>query len=319
MDLSVIVVNYNTRELVLECLASLRAETTGIEYEVLVVDNDSPDGSAAAIRERFPDLDLIEPGANLGFAEANNLASERARGEWVLLLNPDTVVLDGAVHKLLAFARKSAQPGIFGGRTLFADLSLNPSSCWGRITPWSAFCEGTGLSWIFKGTRLFDPESLGSWPRDSVREVDIVSGCFFLLRRRDWEALGGFRSKVFPMYGEEADLCLRARALGLRGFITPDATIVHLGGASERVRADKFVRLFLARTRLVREHWPARLVPFGLWMARSRVAMRAVAATLIARLAPNEGREERARVWREIRARRGEWLQPSPPVPAAAA
>src|SRR5690606_2943956 len=116
--------------------------------------------------------------------------------------------------------------------------SLNPTSCWGRSTPWSEFCHAVGLSAAFRGSRLLNPEGLGSWRRDSVREVDIVTGCFLLLPRALWERLGGFHPDFF-MYGEEADLCLRARRLGVRPIITPEATIVHYGGRSENKRIQK--------------------------------------------------------------------------------
>src|SRR5690606_35725860 len=116
------------------------------------------------------------------------------------------------------------------------------------------FCVATGLSSLFRGSSLFNPEGYGGWKRDTVREVDIVSGCFFLIRRELWERLGGF-DPAFFMYGEEADLCLRARKLGARPMVTPEATIVHYGGASERVRADKMVRLLQAKALLIRRHW----------------------------------------------------------------
>lgn len=259
--LSIIVVSYNTRDLTLACLRSVYAQTRDTAFELLVVDNASSDGSAAAIADEFPGARLWPLGENLGFAAANNFAARHATGEWLLLLNPDTVVLDGAIDRLVAFAQAAAashpRAGIFGGRTLFADGSLNPTSCWAAPTMWSTFCIASGLTSLFRGSTLFNPEAMPAWRRDSVREVDIVTGCFFLLRRSLWERLGGF-DPAFFMYGEEADLCLRARKLGVRGLICPDATIVHYGGASESVRSDKMVRLFRAKAQLFRRHWTPR-------------------------------------------------------------
>lgn len=265
-DVSIVVVSYRTRELTLAALRSVFAETTPGTFELLVVDNASDDGSADAIEAEFGDrLTLIRSTENLGFAAANNLAAERARGRLLLLLNPDTVVLDRAIDRLVAFAGERPEARIWGGRTLFPDGSLNPASCWQRITPWSTVCMATGLRALFRGSEWLNPEAMGSWPRDSVREVDIVVGCFLLIGLEDWRALGGFDLRYW-MYGEEADLCLRARALGARPAITPDATIVHLVGASSPDDVRKKTLVTKARVTLVRTHWPAWQRPFGLAM-----------------------------------------------------
>lgn len=273
---TVIVVSYNTREITLECLRSLRDETQSLDHEVIVVDNASHDGSAEAIARDFPEYDLIASTANLGFGAANNLAAERARGERLLLLNPDTVVLDHAVDRVVQFADRVPSAGIWGGRTLFADRSLNRSSCWGAPTLWSTFCIATGLTSVFRHTRLFDPESLGPWPRDTEREVDIVVGCFLLIDRELWNRLEGFDPLYF-MYGEDADLCIRARELGARPRISPEATIVHLAGASEPVRAGKMIRLITAKAQMYTRlwsPWKARLgvVLLDLWALSRRGA-----------------------------------------------
>ena len=234
--MSIIVVSFNTRELTMACLKSVLAETRGTTYELIVVDNNSADSSAAAISSEFPTVRLATPGTNVGFAAANNLAAKDARGEFLLLLNPDTVILDHAITRLIAFARQYPEAQIWGGRTLFADRTLNPASCFRRMTPWNQFCASIGLRALFKNSPIFSSELYGGWSRDRVREVDIVSGCFFLIKRSLWDRLGGFDPAYF-MYGEEADLCLRARTFGARPVVTPEATIIHYGGASEAVRA----------------------------------------------------------------------------------
>lgn len=321
LDLSILVISYNTRELTLACLESVFAQTRA-GLELIVLDNASTDGSADAIAERFPRVRLIRSPENLGFARANNVAAEQATGRYLLLLNPDTVVLDGAIDKLLAFAEARAEAQIFGGRTLFADGTLNPASCWRRATPWSAACIALGLTSLFPRSNLFARESYGSWNRDSAREVDIVSGCFFLVRRHAWETLGGF-DPAFFMYGEEADLCLRARQLNFRCLICPEATIVHLGGASERVRADKMVRLLRAKGDLVRRHWHPRWVPFGLRMLELWALTRVAALRAVTFVRPH--RRDAYLTWRSIWRRRDEFTvraqaavsQPSPLLPDA--
>lgn len=314
--LTLIVVSYNTRDLTLACLRSVYERTRDLRFEVIVVDNASPDGSADAIAAEFPQVRLFALDENLGFAAANNFAARHATGEWLLLLNPDTVVLGSAIQRLHAFATLHSDAGIFGGRTVFADGSLNPKSCWGRPTPWSAFFAGIGLSAVFKGTRWFDPESLGGWARDTVRQVDIVTGCFFLLRRELWQRLGGF-DPAFFMYAEEADLCLRARRLGLRCLICPEAEIIHYGGASEPVRADKIVRLFRAKAQLFQKHWSPPAARFGVWTLDLRAFTRLLAFAAAGLVQPRHA--EAFRTWREIWRRRPEWHSVAEPaaVPSA--
>ena len=236
--LTVIVISYNTRALTLAALRTLFATTRETPLHVVVLDNASTDGSADAVAEAFPKVELIRSSDNLGFARANNVVAAAAQTEFLLLLNPDTECHEGAVDNLMAFARDNPQAGIWGGRTVFPDGSLNIGSCWQRITPWSLFCMAVGLTAVFPRSDLFNTEALGSWKRDTVRNVDIVSGCFFLIARELWARLGGFDLRYF-MYGEEADLCLRARRLGYRPMITPDAEIMHLVGAASSSLAEK--------------------------------------------------------------------------------
>ncbi len=306
-DVTVIVVSYNTRDLTLKCLATLYAETRQTAFRCVVIDNASEDGSADAVARAFPQVELIRSSENLGFARANNQVAARAETEWLLLLNPDTEIHDGAIDRLLAFARANPQAGITGGRTVFPDGSLNIASCWMRITPWSAFCNATGLSSVFAGSGLFNPEGIGGWARDSVREVDIVVGCFLMIPRALWNELGGFDLKYF-MYGEEADLCLRARALGYRPMITPEAEIMHLvGAASGAFQARKYAMIAKARMTLIRDHWPGPLVPFGAAMLRLWAGSRALALGMVARITGKK--RDSARKWAEIWATRRDWLE----------
>jgi len=303
---SVLVVSYNTREMTLECLRSVFAETTETSFELIVVDNASSDGSAGAIDREFGDrIRLIRSEENLGFARANNVAARHAAGEFLLLLNPDTVVIDNAIDRLVAFARGNPRNGIWGGRTFFADGSLNPSSCWMRQTHWSLLCQAAGLSSVFRGSRLFNPEAIGGWDRSTVREVDIVSGCFLLTTQDLWTRLGGFDEKFF-MYGEEADLCLRGARLGAGPLIDPESTIVHHGGASERVREDKVVRLLAAKHALIEAHFGH----LGRAPASALLAAWPLSRFLAHRCAGvfrAEPREDAAQVWREVWRRRREW------------
>ncbi|MBL4930100.1 glycosyltransferase family 2 protein [Fuscibacter oryzae] len=305
-EVSVIVVSFNTREMTLDCLRSI-AEQTKSAHEVLLIDNASGDGTAAAVAAEFPGVRLMAEAENHGFARANNLAAKGARGEYILLLNPDTVVLDGAIDQLLAFAKREPQAKIWGGRTLYGDGSLNPTSCWGKMTLWSVFCTTTGLSSILQQSRLFNPEGYGNWQRDSARAVDIVTGAFLLMKRDLWNHLGGF-DLSYVMYGEEADLCLRACAIGARPMITPEATIIHYVGASQQLRGSKLVMLLKAKIRLIRDHFPGWQKPPAMWMFRLWPLMRLWGTKARARLKGSSAtRQDNILKLKEVWSRRAEW------------
>lgn len=308
VDVSILVVSYNTHAMTAAALDSVLAETKSTSYEIIAVDNASGDGSAAMLQRHPAQPHVIALSDNIGFARANNLAAKSARGRYLLLLNPDTIVRDSAIDKLVRFAILFPKARIWGGRTLFADKSLNPSSCWGRMTVWNLFCRASGLTALFPRSEWFNGEAYGGWSRNTIRDVDIVSGCFFLIEKELWDGLGGF-DPLFFMYGEEADLCLRARAFSANPTITPAATIIHYGGASERARSDKMVRLLAAKASLISRHWPSSTAPLGRALLAAWPASRAVATTLYGALTGNAAAQQNAKIWREIWARRSDWRQ----------
>lgn len=297
-ELTVIIVSYNTNALNLAALRTLYETTHETRMHVVVFDNASSDGSADAIAAEFPQVELIRSPENLGFAKANNIVAETARTPWILLLNPDTECHPGAIDNLMRFARETPDAGIWGGRTVFRDGSLNMASCWNRMTLWSVFCRSSGVSAIMPGSEALNPEAMGNWQRDSVRAVDIVVGCFFLMQKPLWDELGGFDLKYF-MYGEESDLCLRAAAKGYQPMVTPDAQIMHLVGAASSSSARKKVLVNRARTTLMRDHWPKWQVPLGLGIMWGGAGLRALAETLL---------RKGSRSHREIWAERGTWM-----------
>ncbi len=233
-DVTVVIVNYETRDDTVACVASVLEHLDGVDAQVVVVDNGSRDGSAAALRAAHPGIDVVEAGENLGFARAVNRGAALARGEFVLLLNPDALMLEHSLPRLIGFARENPQYRIVGGRTLRADLTLEPSSCWGAPTLWSLSMYATMLSTVFRRSRLFDPESLGTWQRDTIREVPIITGCLLLIRRDDFVELGGMDEDFF-LYGEDAEFSMRAAARGMARVVYPPAAIIHtVGGSSAR-------------------------------------------------------------------------------------
>lgn len=170
---------------------------------------------------------------------------------------------------------------------------------------WSLFCRATGLSGIFRNSSILNPEGLGGWKRDSVRQVDIVVGCFLMIPTKLWRELGGFQAKYF-MYGEEADLCLRAAKSGYRPMITPDAQIMHLAGASTPQFASKLLQVSRARATLIRDHWSSWSQPLGLgllllWSFNHR--LKSLLMGLI------KGQSDTNSAWTILWKRRSEWIK----------
>ncbi len=306
IDVSIIVVSYNTREMTLEALQSVKRETQSTRYELLVVDNNSHDGSAEAIRENYPEAHVIALSKNIGFAAANNLAAIKASGRYLLLLNPDTIVKDRAIDKLVNFATDTPEAKIWGGRTHFGDGTLNPSSCWNRMTLWNCLCRATGLTGLFANSEIFNSETFGAWQRNTMRQVDIVSGCFFLIKRDFWNTLSGF-DPTFFMYGEEADLCLRAKALGAAPMITPDATIIHYGGASETAQEHKLIKLLAAKATLIKRHFRPQQIALGLALLKTWPRSRKLAFWLMAKATGKTTWANNAAIWQAVWDQRERW------------
>jgi len=269
IDVSIVIVSWNVRQLLRDCLISLRDAAGDVRYETIVIDNDSRDGSADMVRRDFPWVRLIEAGANLGFGRANNVAAAASEGRWVLLLNPDTVVLDRAIEKLLKFADERPQAGAVGGKTLKADLTLERSCCWGSPGLWPLLCKSVGLHLMFKGSRLLNSEAMDWWPRNSVREVQVITGCFLMLRRQVFQDTGGFDGAFF-MYAEEVDLCWRIRKSGWKLMFCPDAQIIHLVGASAaKAKPNRVFQINLGLLKLFRKHYGsayARMANLLMWL-----------------------------------------------------
>lgn len=303
---SIIVVNYRTRDMTMDCLRSIVRETNRTSYEILLVDNASDDGIVEAVGQEMPRVQLIPLSSNAGFARANNIAAEQAKGSFLLLLNPDTVVLDGAIDKLISFALERPKAKIWGGQSFRGDRSIDPTSCWRRLTPWGVFCQTFGLTAAFPDSGVLNPEGYGGWDRSSVREVDIICGCFMLIDREIWDRLDGLDASFF-LYGEEADFCLRAAKLGARPIFTPDAGIIHYSGASEQLETEKLVRKLSARTELIKRHWSPMSRRMGFFITSLSPLIRALAYGTAGRLSRNPQSLARAAVCWSVWLKRATW------------
>ena len=243
LDLSIVVVSYNTRDLTCDCIRSIDDSKLPMRHEVIVYDNASDDGSAELIESLFPKVKVIRSDQNVGFAAANNIAVETVRGEWVLLLNPDTQVLDKGIERLFQYAAKTNERGIFGGASITPGGAVDFRSCWARPGLWGLSMRALGISSLAKNSKVLNPEEMPDWQRDSIKEVDVITGCFLMLKKTTWDELGGFDVDYF-MYSEETDLCLRAAKHGITRIFFPHARVLHIGGASERSKPYKTIKLF---------------------------------------------------------------------------
>jgi hypothetical protein len=229
VDLSIVIVNWNGGSDLLGCLKSLYAHSPMGKMEVLVVDNGSGDDSPNQVRRLFPRVTLVETGINLGFAKAANLGWRRARGEYVLFLNPDTLVPAGTLDQALTYLRSQPAVGVIGVKLLNSDGSLQVS-CWNFLSLTTILLDNL--------LRLpLAPPSLAGrylyrlWNHDEIREVDWICGAFMLGRRSVVEEVGGFDEDYF-MYSEDMDLCYRVRQRGYRVCYFPEAAVTHLGNRS---------------------------------------------------------------------------------------
>ncbi len=250
-DVSIILVSWNTRDLLLACLASLPAALGGLHADVWVVDNGSADGSVAAVRERYSAARLIENGGNPGFAAANNQAIDASAGRYALLLNSDTVATPGSIERLVRFADEHPLAGIVGARLLNPDGSFQASFA-DFPSLRSELLSVTGL-----GPRLFGRWYPNYGPRQSqvARGVDYVQGAC-MLARREAVAHVGLMDEHYFMYNEEIDWCLRMRRAAWQVWYLPEAHIVHYGGQSTRqVRHAMIQALYRSKVRFFRKHY----------------------------------------------------------------
>ncbi len=232
MDISVILVSYNTKEMTKKALNDLFASVGDIKMEVLIIDNASKDGSAEMLLREYPQIKLIENTQNVGFGRANNQALPLLSGQYVLLLNTDAFVQTDTLYKTMQYMEAHPTCGMLGVKLLGRDGALQPS-CRYFPTAWNIFLERTNLKKLFKNTKLIDDMS---WDHNSVRSCDWVPGCYALIRKEVIDQVGLFDPRYF-LYYEEVDHCLAAKRAGWEVVYFPDTTVVHIGGESAKQEA----------------------------------------------------------------------------------
>lgn len=229
VDVTAIIVNYNTRALLHPCIDALRAGATGLTLQIVIVDNGSRDGSPEFLRAEFGDCELIFNTANVGFGRANNQAVALARGRHLLLLNTDAFIDADSVARTVAYLDDHSTCGLLGVRLVGRDGVLQPS-CRYFPTPWNEFVSRAGLERFFPRTRMIDDMD---WDHASPRDCDWVPGCYYLVRRSVVEQVGLFDPRFF-LYYEEVDHCRTVKAAGWQVAYYPHTTVVHIGGESAK-------------------------------------------------------------------------------------
>ncbi len=228
---SVVIINWNTKELLRACLRSLSA--TAVPLQIIVLDNASVDESAAMVEREFPQVQLIANARNLGYAAANNQGARLAKGRYLLLLNPDTQVLPNTIERLLAFADAHPEAGAVAPKLVYPDGQLQPSVR-SFPTPAALFFSATGLDKLFPHSRIFGRYRMSWFTYDQVAEVDQPMASALLVRRAAWEQVGGMDERM-SIFFNDVDLCWRIKRAGWQIYFFPEATVIHHHGASTRL------------------------------------------------------------------------------------
>lgn len=249
-EISVVIVAWNAKRYLELCLNSLAEAPPRRSLEVFVVDNASGDGTSEMVENTYPWVKLIKSEENLGFSRGNNVAIRQCRGRYIALVNPDVIVFPGCLDALADFLDENPKAGNVGPRVFNPDMSQQ-STCRRFPTLWNNFCSATRLENIFKESRLFAGEHMFYFPHDRILQVDVIVGCFSMIRREAFDEVGLLDEGLF-MYGDDVDWCRRARNAGWEVFFYPGARAIHDRG---KTTAPYPVRFAVAQQRSVLRYW----------------------------------------------------------------
>jgi len=250
MSISVVIVSWNARSFLLNCLTSVLAQRVAEPLDVIVVDNASTDGSAQAVREAFQTVRLICNPDNFGFAKANNIGIRASVGEYLFLINSDVIVAAGCLQEMIDHMEQHAEIGVLGPKIIDA-AGHYQRSCMGYPTLWNTFCRALALDGLFPRSQVFGGQLLPFWRHDETCPVDVINGCFWLIRRSAMEQVGLLDERFF-IYGEDVDWCKRFNEKQWTVVFKADVEAIHYGGASS---ANAPVRFYLEKQRANYFYW----------------------------------------------------------------
>jgi GT2 family glycosyltransferase len=248
--ISVIIVSWNACAYLMQCLASLYNQPCRYSMEIIVVDNASSDGSADRVANLYPNVRLIRNAENLGFAKANNIGILASTGRYLCLVNSDVKILPHCIDRLVDYCEGNPKVGMVGPRVIGRDGKLQ-RSCRGFPTVWNMFCRALALDSLFPGNKAFTGFSMFHWPQDSLRLVDMLTGCFWLIRKEAVSQVG-LLDESFFIYGEDMDWCKRFWKKGWQLAFVPSAEAIHYGGASS---SNSPVRFYVERHKADLQYW----------------------------------------------------------------
>ena len=282
--LSIIIVNYNVCHFLEQALISVKKAIEGIEAEVFVVDNNSVDGSVEMVRKKFDFVTLLDNKENLGFSKANNQAIHKAKGEYILLLNPDTIVEENTFHKCIDFMDRHPEAGGLGVKMLDGTGKFLPESKRGLPTPWVAFYKVFGLAALFPKSKIFGNYHLGYLDEDKTNPVTILSGAYMFMRESALEKVGLLDENFF-MYGEDIDLSYRLIKGGYQNYYFPETRIIHYKGESTKKTSVNYVFIFYkAMIIFARKHFSQKNAGIFSFLINIAIYLRAAMA-LVSRFA----------------------------------
>lgn len=275
MKLSVIIVNYNVQFFLEQALLSVRKASVKMPVEVFVVDNNSVDDSVSMVKSKFPEVQIIANKENVGFSRANNQAIALSKGEYVLLLNPDTVVREDTFEKTVEFLDAHPEAGALGVKMIDGKGNFLPESKRGFPSPEVAFYKTFGLSTLFPKSRRFNKYHLGFLSEEETNEVDVLSGAFMMLRKSVLEEIG-YLDEDFFMYGEDIDLSYRVIKAGYKNYYFADTTIIHYKGESTKKGSLNYVRTFYqAMIIFAQKHFGGQKASLLIFMLNAAIYFRA--------------------------------------------
>ncbi len=280
MDLSIILVNWNSKDYLFKSIASIEAETKGIDFEIVVIDSASYDGCDEMLRQTYPHVRFIQSDKNIGFAKANNEAFKVSRGRDILFLNPDTEIESAAINELYVYSQSLPNAGIVGAKLLNSDRSVQETCARAFPTILNQVLESNCLRSIFPGSSLWGMQSF-LVSTDAPKGVDAVSGACIMMKRSVFENVEMFSTDYF-MYSEDIDLCFKVRKAGLNTYYIPTAVIVHHGGgSSSQTSVNTFSSVmmlesrwrYFRKTRSLRYAWLYRLAMLGVSIVRIGIVL----------------------------------------------
>ena len=255
MQLSIIIVSYNVKYFLEQCLCSVSKAIAGIDAEILVIDNCSQDNSIEYLQPLFPFVNFISNNTNEGFAKANNLALKKCSGEFILFLNPDTLLAEDALDECINFLKGNANAGAAGVKMIDGRGKFLPESKRSFPSPLVSFFKLSGLSSLFPRSKFFNRYALGYLGENKIHEVDVLSGAFMMVRKNILEQLNGFDEDFF-MYGEDVDLSYRIQQSGFANFYLGNICILHFKGGSTKRGSLNYVHMFYnAMIVFVKKHY----------------------------------------------------------------